>query len=57
MSKINIDDIKQTMHKLDLIYRPYTLIINPTDRERFEQAIKDTEVEDKVVLKEDSGGW
>lgn len=49
---ISIDEIKQSLHQIDLICRPYVLMVNPSDKERIEQAIKGTEVADRVELRE-----
>ena len=46
------EQIKEAVHKIDLINRPYILFVHPTQKEKFEQAIEEIGYSDKIVLQE-----
>jgi hypothetical protein len=49
-----IEEIKQAIHKADLILRPYILVVNPSEEDKFKQVLKDTEYENMVIVQPDS---
>ena len=53
MERLTIEDIKQTIHKLDIAKRPYALLVNPEDAKTFRDEIPD--IEEYVELMEREG--
>lgn len=51
---MTIDEIKQAIHKADLMLCPYILAVNPSEEDKFKQALKDTEYENMVIVQPDS---
>ena len=47
---MTIDEIKQALHKADLILRPNIIFVNPSDAKAIKDAVP--EIEEKIVLKE-----
>lgn len=47
---MTIDEIKQALHKADLILRPNVLFVNPLDAKTIKDAFP--EIEEEMVLKE-----
>lgn len=45
---MTFEDIKRTLHKLDLIKRPYIIFLNPKDAEDLK--IQMPEIEDSLVI-------
>ena len=52
--KITKEDIENTIHNLDLIQRPYILLVNPSEEDKFKEVLKGTEFEEKVIVQPDS---
>lgn len=52
--KMSINEIKQAIHKADLMLRPYILAVNPSKEDKFKQVLKDTEYENMVIVQPDS---
>jgi hypothetical protein len=48
--KITKEDIENTIHNLDLIQRPFILFVNPSEEDKFKEALKGTEFEEKVIV-------
>ena len=46
--KLNNEEIKDALHKADLLLRPYIIFINPNDKEKILSAMPD--IEKSVVL-------
>ena len=51
---MNAEDLKLFMHKADLMLRPYILAVNTSEKEKFKQALKDTEYEKMVIVQPDN---
>lgn len=51
---MNAEDLKLFMHKADLMLRPYILTVNPSEEDKFKQALKDTEYEHIIIIQPDS---
>ena len=49
MSDVTIDDIKDALHKLDLIQRPYVCVIHPDRLDELKEICPD--IEDQVLFK------
>jgi hypothetical protein len=47
---MTIDEIKQALHKADLILRPNIIFVNPSDAKAIKDAVP--EIDKKIVLKE-----
>ena len=51
---MNAEDLKLAMHKVDLMLHPYILAVNPSEKDKFKQALKDTEYEKMVIIQPDN---
>ena len=47
---MTIDEIKQALHKADLILRPNIIFVNPLDAKAIKDAVP--EIDEKIVIKE-----
>lgn len=47
---MTIDEIKQALHKADLILRPNIIFVNPSDAQTIKDAVP--EIDEKIVIKE-----
>ena len=47
---MTIDEIKQALHKADLILRPNIIFVNPSDAQPIKDAVP--EIDEKIVIKE-----
>ena len=52
--KITKEDIENAIHKVDLIHHPFILLVNPSEEDRFKEALKGTEFEEKVIVQPDN---
>lgn len=44
------EDLEKAIHEVDLIQHPYILLVNPSEEDRLKEALKGTELEDKVIV-------
>lgn len=51
---ITKEELEKAIHNLDLILHPFILFVNPSEEDRFKEALKNTEFEDKVIVQPDS---
>ena len=49
-TRLSIDDIKQTIHNIDMIRRPYVAFLNPDDAAVVKEAYP--AIEDKLLIEE-----
>ena len=47
---ITKEELEKAIHKVDLIQHPFILLVNPSEEDRFKEALKNTEFEDKVIV-------
>lgn len=47
-----IEEINKTIHRLDLIDRPYILFTNPANKQICEQCLKQINLYDRYIIKE-----
>lgn len=52
--RITKEDIEKAIHNLDLIQHPFILLVNPSEEDKFKEALKGTEFEDKVIVQPNS---
>ena len=45
-------EIADALHEADLIIRPYVMFVNPKDRSRIQEALKETNWNERIVIQE-----
>ncbi|MBQ1269170.1 MAG: hypothetical protein IIY09_01670, partial [Clostridia bacterium] len=48
------EELKEAFHKIDLLQRPYILYVNPAQKEKFVQVLKEIGYYDRMVVQETS---
>lgn len=47
------EDIEEMFHRAELAFRPYCIFVNPLQKDMFEQALRESGMEDRFLLRED----